>query len=74
MEKKYYEIRGYDSNFDLAGPHTEPLLAIVYGTKLQAEEYAETLPRYRCGKYIVGSIREWKHPEIIDLDNIHKEE
>lgn len=67
MEKKYFEIRGYDSNFDLGGSHVEPLLAIVYGTEEQARKYAETLPRFRSGKYIVGGVYEWKQT-IVDLD------
>lgn len=71
MLKKYFEIRGYDSNFDLGGSHVEPLLAIVYGTEEQARKYAETLPRFRGGEYIVGSIREWKQ-KIIDLDEKFK--
>ena len=68
-EKKYFEIRGYDDNFDLGGYHEEPLLAIVYGTRDQALAYAETLPRYRSGKYMVGGVYELKQ-KIIDLDSI----
>ena len=68
-EIKYFEIRGYDDNFDLCGPHEEPLLAIVRGTKSQAYAYAKTLPSFSCemGKRtLTGSIYEI---EILDLTN-----
>lgn len=62
---KYYKIYGYDSNFDLGGSHICPLLCIVRAKdKSQAEEYANTLPRYKdswCGK---GYVKEVK---VIDL-------
>lgn len=70
---KYFEIRGYDSNFDLAGSHEKPLLAIVRGTAEQAKNYAEQLPRYSCkmseSYTLKGSIEEI---EVIDLTERRK--
>lgn len=62
---KYYKIYGYDSNFDLCGSHTPPLLCIVRAKdKAQAEEYANTLPRYKDSWYGKGDIVEVK---VVDL-------
>lgn len=62
---KYYKIYGYDSNFDLGGSHSRPLLCIVRARdKLQAEEYANTLPRYKNSWYGKGDIIETR---IVDL-------
>ena len=59
-EMKYYKIYGYDSNFDLGGSHDQPLLCIVRAkNKAQAEEYANTLDRYKnswCGKGYIEEV------------------
>lgn len=58
---KYYKIYGYDSNFDLGGSHSQPLLCIVKARdKAQAEEYANTLPRYKDSWYGKGYVTEVK--------------
>lgn len=62
---KYYQIYGYDSNFDLGGSHIQPLLCIVKARdKAQAEEYANTLPRYKDGWHGKGYVAEVK---VVDL-------
>lgn len=57
---KYYKIYGYDN-----GSHSCPLLCIVIAKdKSQAEEYANTLPRYKdswCGKGYVAEVK------VVDL-------
>ena len=68
MAKKYYEIRGYDSNFDLAGYHENPLLATVYGTYSQVEKYAKTFKSFEDGP-LKGEIVEI---EVLDLDNLEE--
>lgn len=62
---KYYKIYGYDSNFDLGGSHSQPLLCIVRARdKAQAEEYANTLSRYRDSCHGKGDVVEVK---VVDL-------
>ena len=61
----YFNIYGYDSNFDLGGDHTQPLLCTVKADdKGKALEYAKTLPRYKSGWCGEGYIREIK---VVDL-------
>lgn len=69
---KYYKIYGYDSNLDLGGNHTKPLLCIVRAyDKAQAIEYAETLPRYKCDWHGKGYVEEIK---VKDLTLANSEE
>lgn len=69
-EIKYFEIRGYDSNFDWCGPHVKPLLATVRGTESQAYAYAKKLPRFSCytgERVLEGSIKEITVLDITEL-------
>lgn len=62
---KYYKIYGYDSNFELGGSHSRPLLCIVRAKdKAQAEEYANTLSRYKDSWHGKGFVTE---VEVVDL-------
>lgn len=55
----YFEIYGYDDNWDLGGSHRSPRLCIVKAnSKAQAEEYAMTLKRFYDGHYRKGYIEE----------------
>jgi hypothetical protein len=67
---KYYNIYGYDSNFDMGGSHECPLLCTVRATdESQALSYAETLPRYQSGWCGKGYIKEVK---VIDLTEVQE--
>ena len=64
---KYFEIHGYDSNFDLGGSHICPLLCIVRAKdKSQALEYANTLPRYKNSWHGEGYVEEIKVVDLVE--------
>ena len=65
---KYYQIYGYDSNFNLGGSHSQPLLSIVKAkNKAQAEEYANTLSRYNSW-HRKGRVVEVKVVDLVGED------
>ena len=61
----YFEIYGYDDNWDLGGSHRSPRLCIVKAnSKAQAEEYAMTLNGYYSSWHGKGYVKE---VNVIDL-------
>lgn len=61
----YFEIYGYDDNWDLGGIHRSPRLCIVKAkSKAQAEEYAMTLNGFYSSWHGKGYVRE---VDVIDL-------
>lgn len=61
----YFEIYGYDANWDMGGIHHNPKLCTVKAqSRAQAEEYAKTLEGFWDSWHGRGYIAEVK---IIDL-------
>lgn len=65
MVKMYFEIYGYDDNWDMGGSHRSPKLCIVKAnSKTQAEEYAMTLNGFYSSWHGKGYVKE---VNVIDL-------
>lgn len=61
----YFEIYGYDSNWDMGGSHRNPKLCTVKAnSRAQAEEYAKTLKGFQDSWHGRGYVKEVK---IVDL-------
>ena len=61
----YFEIYGYDDNWDLGGSHRSPRLCIVKAkSKAQAEEYAMTLNGFYSSWHRKGYVKE---VDVVDL-------
>lgn len=61
----YFEIYGYDDNWDMGGDHRSSRLCIVKAnSKAQAEEYAMTLNGFYSSWHGKGYVRE---VDVIDL-------
>lgn len=61
----YFEIYGYDGNWDMGGSHRSPKLCTVKAnSEAQAEEYAMTLNGFNSSWHSKGYVKEVK---IIDL-------
>lgn len=61
----YFEIYGYDDNWDLGGSHRSPRLCIVKAkSKAQAEEYAMTLNGFYSSWHGKGYVKE---VNVVDL-------
>lgn len=61
----YFEIYGYDDNWDLGGSHRNPKLCTVKAnSKAQVEEYAMTLNGFYSRWHGKGYIKE---TSVIDL-------
>lgn len=61
----YFEIYGYDSNWEMGGSHHNPKLCTVKAnSRAQAEEYAKTLKDFWDSWHGRGYITEVK---IVDL-------
>lgn len=61
----YFEIYGYDDNWDLGGSHRSPRLCIVKAnSKAQAEEYAMTLNGFYSSWHGKGYVKE---VDVVDL-------
>ena len=61
----YFEIYGYDDNWDMGGSHRSPKLCTVKAnSKAQAEEYAMTLNGFYSSWHGKGYVKE---VNIIDL-------
>lgn len=61
----YFEIYGYDDNWDMGGDHRSPKLCIVKAnSKEQAEEYAMTLTGFYSNWHGKGYVKE---VNVIDL-------
>ncbi len=61
----YFEIYGYDSNFDFGGSHARPLLCTVKANSIeQVEKYAKTLDGFWDSWHGRGYVKE---VNVIDL-------
>lgn len=75
----YFEIYGYDDNWDMGGDHRSPKLCIVKAnSKAQAEEYAMTLTGFYSSWHDRGCPevlpcrecqREWLNAEHKEVEN-----